>query len=206
MRFRFTVLAAAAALAACADSATSPTPHGDRAAANNKPFLPGEQQPQLNGAFNLGIYPVGQGQVLQQTFTPSTNQWLGYVELPVGCNEGVLLNMKIREGLSGPILSDFNYVVPSDVGGFQLLQVFDPAVTHNGIRLHRGREYSIELSAFPTPGATEISCGIVAGPIGDSYAGGRAYYQDPINGPSFLPLLSGSPTDNHDIPFITLVR
>jgi hypothetical protein len=198
---------AAAALAACADSPTSPALQGDRAAANNKPFLPGEQQPSATGAFNLAIYPTGVGQNLQQTFTAPSTQWLGYIELPVGCSEGVLLNVKIRDGFNGPILSDFNYIVSAITDGtFQLLQVYDPAVNKNGIKLHKGREYAIELAAFPGPAAVGNSCGIIDGPAGNSYAGGRLYYQDPINGPDYLPAPNGLPADDHDLPFRTLVR
>ncbi len=29
--------------------------------------------------------------------------------------------------------------------------------------------------------------------------------QDPVNGPSFIPLPTGNPTDDKDLPFITLV-
>jgi hypothetical protein len=201
------MVVAIAVLAACADSSTSPVPQGDRAEANNKPFLPGEQQPAATGAFNLAIYPVGVGQALQQTFTPQANEWLGYVELPVGCTDGVLLSVRIREGLNGPILSDFNYIVPTVVDGtFQLLQVYDPAVSKNGIKLHKGREYAIELAAFPGPAAVGNSCGIVDGPLGSSYSGGRLYYQDPINGPDYIPAPTGLATDDHDMPFRTLVR
>jgi hypothetical protein len=45
------------------------------------------------------------------------------------------------------------------------------------------------------------TCGIAAGPTGDSYARGEAYYQDPLNGPLFVPLGEGE-----DLAFVTLVR
>jgi hypothetical protein len=207
MRLRYMVFVATA-VAGCADSPSSPLPQGGRANANNKPFLPGEQQPAASGTFNYAIFPAGAGQTLQQTFTPQANEWLGYLELPVGCGDGVLLNVKIRDGLNGPILSDFNHVIVGDAdgGNFQLLQLFDPAVDKNGIRLKKGHEYAFELSAVLGPAATGTACGIVDGPAGNSYTGGRAYYQDPINGPDYLPLPTGAATDDHDLPFRTLVR
>ena len=205
---RVALAVTATLIAACADSPVGPVPHGGTAAASAKPYLPGEQQPIIVNTSTWGIYPVGTGQIVAQTFTPASTQWLGYIELPVGCEAGVLLNVKIREGLNGPILYEMNVAgLPEDVPGtFQLLQVFDPAVTRHGIRLHKGREYAFELSAFPGPAATGTACGIAVGPPGDSYAGGRGYYQDPINGPAFLPLPTGAPTDDHDLPFRTLVR
>ena len=173
------------------------------------PYLPGEQQPVVDlPRGNWGIAPAGVGQILSQTFTPSSNQWLGYLEIPVRCDPGVLLNVKIREGLSGPVLYDANVAgLPTFLDGtFQLIQVFNPATSHNGIKLRRDREYAFELAAFPGPGALGNTCGIARGPVGSSYTGGRAYYQDPINGPSFLPLPNGLPGDEEDFPFITLVR
>lgn len=195
-------------IAACAESPVEPALHGSAATANAKPFLPGEEQPLVDGTFNLAIYPVGAGQILAQTFTPTRNQWLGYLEIPVGCSDGVLLNVKIREGLNGPILFEGNVSGLTDPidGTFRLLQVYNPAVSHNGIRLHRGREYAFELSAFPGPTATSTTCAIATGPAGNTYAGGRGYYQDPINGPDFLPMPNGSPTADNDLPFRTLVR
>jgi hypothetical protein len=56
------------------------------------------------------------------------------------------------------------------------------------------------LTAEYGPGSTYPAvCGIAASPPGNLYAGGEGYYQDPINGPSFLPIAG-------DLPFIALVR
>lgn len=173
------------------------------------PFLPGEQQPTAALTRNpLAIYPMGAGQNLAQVFRPTTTQSLGYLELPVGCAAGVLLNVKIRRGLDGPILYEVNVAgLPQVVdGSFQLIQVYNPAVHGRGILLEGGRSYSFHLAAFPGPGALARTCGIPQGPAGDSYSRGRGFYRDPINGPSFLPLPNGAPTDNEDLPFRTLVR
>ena len=120
----------------------------------------------------------------------------------------MLLNVKIRAGLGGAILYEANVAgLPGTVDGtFQLIQVFDPARTSKGIKLREGREYAFELATVPAPGATETSCGLAMGPAANTYPRGRAYYQDPINGPSFLPIPNGAPTDDEDLPFITLVR
>ena len=194
---------------ACTDASLDPSALPDPSfAKGGRPFEPGEQQPVADWTRAVyAIYPTGVGQNLQQTFTPSSNQWLGYLELPVACSEDVLLNVKIRDGFNGAILYEANYAgLTGGVGVFELLQVYDPAVSHHGIRLRRGQEYAFELAAFPAEGAEFNSCGIVVGPVGNSYAGGRAYYQDPINGPDFIPIPTGQPTDDEDLPFITLVR
>jgi hypothetical protein len=192
----------------CVDSPTVPLVVGQGSVADAKPFLPAEQQPVVASGPTLAIFPEGSGQVIAQTFTPAANQWLGYIELPVGCSAGVLLNIRIREGLNGRILYEANVSgLPDGIDGtLQLLQVYDPATSHQGIKLHKNREYAFELTAFPGPGATGNTCAIADGPPGNSYPGGRGYFQDPINGPDFLPLPTGHSTDDHDLPFVTLVR
>ncbi|MFO1315671.1 MAG: hypothetical protein U1F58_08700 [Burkholderiales bacterium] len=173
-------------------------------------YAPGESQQQLDLARGTwAIYPAGQGQVLAQTFTPLANGWLGYLQLPVGCAENVLLNVKIRAGLAGPVLYEVDVAgLPEAIDGtFQLLQVYDPAVSRHGLKLHKGREYAFELAAFPAPGATDSTCGIAKGPAVNAYPRGRGYYEDvPVNGAGFLPLPFGAPTDDEDLPFVTLVR
>ena len=170
-----------------------------------RPFTPGEQQRAVDLTRGpLALYPTGDGQNLAQTFTPRTNQRLGYLQLPVGCAEGVLLNVKIREGIEGAILYEANVAgLPAIVdGSFQLIQVYDPARTRNGIKLHKRRTYAFELAAFPGPEATGTTCGLARADRREtSTRGGEGYYQDPINGPLYYPL-----GDGEDLPFVTLVR
>ena len=207
-RLALTVFAGSLALTACADErVTAPVAPDQTVLAGilSRPFLPGQQQPtvDLSRGFTYAIYPTGVGQNLIQTFTPAANEWLGYVELPVGCTAGVGLEVRIREGIGGPILSDRVVVnLPNVVDGtFQLIQVYNAATDPRGIRIRHGTTYAIELSAVPSGGAGN-SCGIAPGPAGSSYAGGQGWYEDiPINGPGFLPLPNGE-----DLPFITLVR
>jgi hypothetical protein len=76
---------------------------------------------------------------------------LGYLELPVGCAEGVLLNVKIRDGIAGTILYEANVAgLPVVVdGSFQLIQVYDAARGPRGIRLHRDHTYAFDGRPSP---------------------------------------------------------
>jgi hypothetical protein len=169
-------------------------------------YVPGEQQPNVDlSRGTWGILPEAAGQIVAQTFTPANSGWLGYLELPVGCATGVLLNVKVREGLGGAIMFETNVAnLPQHIdGSFQLIQVFDPA-TGEGLELHRGHVYAFELAAFVGPDAKDTECGIAKGPAGDSYSGGRSYYKEPSM-PAFAPLPNGLPKDDEDLPFVTLV-
>ncbi len=179
-----------------------------RRGAHGPPFTPGEQQPTVDvtRGVTYAIFPAGHGQILAQTFSPPKNQKLGFIELPVGgCSAGVLLNVKIREGIGGPILYEANVaglLGPVD-GHFELIQVYDPA-TSNGIKIRKDRTYAFELAAFPADPAN--TCGLAPGPVGNSYDRGQGFFQDPINGPAFLPVPTGAPSDDEDLPFVILVR
>jgi hypothetical protein len=170
------------------------------------PFTPvGPQQPLTDPSRGpYAIHMPDEGQILAQTFMPTRNWELGYVELPVTCVAGAVLNIKIREGVGGPILSDFNHAAPSTPSGFQLFQINNPS-SSRGIRIRRRVTYALELSAFHLGSDPTLLCNIMAGPAGDTYAGGQAWYKYPFD-PGFLPLPTGNPTDSEDLPFITLVR
>jgi hypothetical protein len=209
---RLLVLVACSLLASCAEPVTAPPDSEDLQplfARGGRPFTPGEQQPtaDLTRGFTYAIYPLGEGQNLAQTFSPQKNQKLGYLKLPVRCAPGVLLNVKIREGIGGAIMYEANVLGlfgPVD-GTFELIQVYDPATSH-GLRIRKNRTYAFELAAFPDPtipNNPNRTCGMAPGPAGDSYARGQGYYEDvPTNGPEWLPLSAGG----EDLPFITLVR
>ena len=194
--------------AACAEATSAPAIASSAPLTAEKPYLPGERQPDVLGSGALAIHQQGVGQILAQTFTPQSNQLLGYIELPVTCSENVDLVVKVTEGLNGPVLHEvFVFGLTGSVQDPpRLIQLFDPAGRGKGIRLKKGTEYAFVLSSFPLPGATGTTCGIAKGPVGDSYAEGRAYYQDPVNGPTFLPLPNGQPTDEQDLPFTTFIR
>ncbi len=125
----------------------------------------------------------------------------------MGCAADVLLNVKIRAGLGATILYEANVAdLPIVVDGrFQLIQVYD-AATSGGIELVENGTYAFELAAYPGPNATDRTCGLAPGPDRNSYPRGQGYYQDPINGPAFLPLPTGAASDDEDLPFRTLVR
>ena len=207
------VVAALTFLVGCAEPPAAPLTNLDLDATLTMggAYLPGQQQPLIEGGTPLANYlirPEGAGQNLAQTFTPSENQWLGYLELPVGCEPGVFLNIRIRKGLEGTILSESNYGGLTGVppGSFQLFQVFNPAIFKNGIKLAKDATYAFELTAVLAPGATGVACSIARGPAGDSYSGGVAYAREPGFSPIWAPLSrTGGPGDE-DLPFITLVR
>lgn len=210
-RHTVAVIAGLALATGCADPPLAPSDVQLRTsiAMSSRAYDPGEQQPMATMDGTWAIYPADSGQVLAQTFTPRTNGWLGYLELPVGCDAGVLLDVKIRDGLGGPILYEMSvFGLPARVDTtFQLIQVYDPAESAHGIKLRKDHQYAFELSALRSSDAAAGSaCAIAKGPAGNSYAGGRGYYWDPINGPNFLALPDGAPTADTDLPFITLVR
>ena len=200
------VLCSLCILAACSEMPAEPAvPAGGPAFATA--FEPSEQQRIVDlSRGTWAIWPVKVGQIVSQTVTPASNGWLGYLELPVGCAPGVLLNVKIRDGLGGAILYEANVAgLPEYIdGSFQLIQVYDPNRSR-GIELHRGHTYAFELAAFVGPDAIDSECGIAKGPVGNSYDGGRGYAKDPDMS-DFAPIPNGLPTDDEDLPFITLTN
>lgn len=214
MSGRSKLVCTAALAVACANPLVIPfaSSLGVASAHAARAYLPGEAQPLVDlSSGGLAIYPAGVGQVLAQTFTPKANGWLGYLQLPVACDPGVLLNVRVREGMGGPMLYEVNVAglqlqQGTPFGTLQLIQVFDPAVSKNGIKLRKGHEYAFELAATRDQYTASGSCAIARGPTGDSYTRGRSFFQVPDNGPDFLPLPNGAPNDDEDLPFVTLVR
>ncbi len=208
------LLACGLLVTGCVEPATGPPQAEDPEAAfarGGRPFLPGERQDSVD-LVNRGlliISPEDAGQNLAQTFSPPKNQLLGFLELPVGCEAGVLLNVKIREGLDGPILYEVNVSgLPRLVDGtFQLLQVYDPDVSR-GTRLRKDRTYAFELASFPEDPNVPPNCYHAQGGLGDLYARGQGFFEDEATSPGlgWQPLPNGLPTDSEDLPFRTLVR
>ena len=205
------IMASISLAAACSEPPSAPLPGALEPflAGGIPPYTPGEQQPSVDltrGAW--AIYPDGVGQTLAQTFKPSDDQRIGYLELPVVCTPGTLLNLKIRNA-GRDLLFEANISGLPEVidGSFQLVQVFDPGVTPYGLLLRQDRNYGFELAAVPGPGSpTPATCGIAQGPIGNTYRRGRSYSRDLSGGPApYRPLPNGLPTDQEDLPFITLV-
>lgn len=191
-------------LAACAEMPAEPVmPAGGPAFVT---YAPGEQQPNVDlSRGTWGIFPEKEGQIVAQTFTPVNSGSLGYIQLPVGCAPGVLLNVKVRQGLGGRLMFEGNARgLPEHVdGSFLDIQVHDP-LKSDGLELEAGRTYAFELAAIPEADATDRTCGIAKGPAGNSYNGGRSYFKEPRMA-DFLPLPNGSEKDDEDLPFITLM-
>lgn len=193
-----------ALLAACTEPVAVPDP-----APSLKPLMPrfvlAEAQSIIDSTRVLAIFPAGAGQNLRQTFRPSTNQTLGYIELPVACATGVLLVVSVRDSVGTLVAQSSTAGLSGAVRGFRLLQLNSPSGTL-GASIRRNELYSFELSSLPATGAAGTTCGIAPGPVGNSYARGRGFFRDPINGPAFLPLPNGAPTDQQDLAFRTFSR
>lgn len=208
--FARALLIATTLVAACTDSPapTALVPEVPLLAAGGGAYTPGEQQLIMDASNAVGISEAGAGQILAQTFTPRASGWLGYLQLPVACLGSTRLNVKIREGLGGPILYQVSVAgLPNTLSNtVSLIQLYDPATMGRGIRLRKGTPYAFELAAVGgSPTDFAAVCGIAKGPDGDSYGGGRSYFLDPLVA-TWLPRPTGSPTDDEDLPFITLVR
>jgi hypothetical protein len=139
-------------------------------------------------------------QVLAQTFTAGASAKLRQVDLPVACDAGSLV-LEVRDvsgGVPGATVlatetfaaSTFAPFTPG-VATFASLRI-SPAPT-----LAAGTSYALVLSD-PTG-----SCGILPGPVGDSYAGGTALVLDLATG-NWQPLSLGN--DRDDLPFVTYVQ
>lgn len=202
------VAAGSLIFAACVEPAALPSePFEPAFAPGGVPFSPsGPQQPvvDMTRGFNYAIAASGVGQLLAQTFTADRTELLGYIELPVACEIDVLLDVKIRQGLAGPILYEIVYLAPPPPaeGGLELIQVYDATVSR-GIRLRKGTVYAIELAAVTSdPNIADPRCSIVPGPAGDPYPGGQAWFlSSDLPGADWTAFAGGE-----DLPFITWVR
>jgi len=189
----------------CAEQVTAPVDDDLLTAAEGHTSripMPIEQQPtvDLTRGFTYAIFPEGAGQILAQTFTPSRKVRLTHIRIPVGCETGVNLRIRIRRGLGGPILSQVPVRhLPTVVDGtFQTIPLVDLTTSH-GVKVKKNTTYVFELSTLPVGGGIG-TCGIAPGPAGDSYAGGAGFFEDvPTNGPGFLPL---SPPVGEDLAFV----
>lgn len=202
------VLCSLGVIAGCSEMPSEPAMPADRPAFATT--YVGEQQPHVElkrGTY--AIYPETAGQVVSQTFTPANSGLLSFIQMPVGCAHGVFLKVRVRKGLGGAILYEGNVAgLPLHIdGSFQVIQVYNPEdpETPDGMQVGSGRTYAFELAAIAGPDATDPTCGIAKGPAGNSYDGGRSYFREP-GMPAFAPLPNALPTDDEDLPFITLMR
>jgi hypothetical protein len=192
----------------------APAAKSDPNTKNN--LSPGPGQPVVNGNLNpLAIYPLDPDrtvfdpfkQNLAQTFMATTTATLRYVELPLACAVDVLARIQILAGgPDGTLLFDRNYDVLKSFqdGTFTSFQIY------GGVSLTAGTTYAIVMSSFPRASATAQTCSIVPGPVGDSYADGVGYANNPGFTPYWIPIVvqivPGTVVTVGDLPFRTLVR
>lgn len=162
----------------------------------------------------LALYPVDPDttvydpykQNLAQTFTAGRSGVLDYVQLPIACAVGVRVKIQIRDGGPvGAVLHDANYDPATTIarGAFILFQV---GVT--GVPVVAGNTYTIFLASVPSGTTPETTCSIIAGPLGDSYAGGQAYVNNPGFSPYWVDVYHQTPTGTFlmgDLPFVARI-
>lgn len=143
-------------------------------------------------------------QNLAQTFTPTVTAELHFLFLPVACVTDVLLRLQLAKGSpDGPVIWDRNY----DPGHAYADGTWVALQIYGGLNLMAGEAIAIILSTTPRPGAAGTTCSIIPGPVGDAYAGGQGFYNNPgFPANYWIPLPDGAPTSNEDLPFRTLVR
>lgn len=208
-------LAAAALLAACGSDQDLPVapdvllaPVEAIAPADarvfGRPYTVDQENAKLDlGRGTLAIFanPTA-GQIVRQTFVAGRTGMLGYLDLPVGCAPGVLLNVRITDAEGARVAYEVNVVVPEIVDGtITTVQLFDPEKGRPGIPIVRGRRYGFELRAFaaePEP-LLGTTCGIAREVEANNYARGSLFTQEGA-GASWLA------RPDEDLVFRTLVR
>ena len=196
-------------LSACADPAAPPDPLFRPDPADKSRYTVDQSQDVIDeGILPYALYPLDPDrsvllpmkQNLAQTFTAGVTGRMDYVYLPIACAEGVNFRLQIRAGdPDGALLYDrqYNPSKPFADGAFLSMQIY------GGVSVTASSVYALVLSSFPVSGS-DFSCSIIAGPLGDPYAGGAGYQ----NNPGF-PLNYWTPIGDFgrdDLPFVTLVR
>lgn len=156
-------------------------------------------QEQTSKDDTVGPLLIGGGlQELAQTFTAGVSAKLTHVTVPVQCTSGALIVE--LQGVTATGEPD-GIVAASASFAASLLPAFSAPP-------------SMRVFAFPNPAAlttgttyalvlrnTTGFCGIFRGAFGDSYAGGKGYFDELPGPPGWLLL---SPADGEDLPFQTL--
>jgi hypothetical protein len=123
-------------------------------------------------------------QKVAQVFTAGRSGYLSYVTVPVACMASARLHVAITEtnGLGAPggvllaeeTLRGANY--PGGATSFRIIQFCSPAY------VTAGQQYALTLDV---PNAPKLSCGLLVGPTGDTYAGGVGYFDALPNSPGW---------------------
>ncbi len=139
----------------------------------------------------LALYPLDPDramynpyqQNLVQTFTAPRDGVFTFLYMPIACASGVQVEMQIREGGPDGTLLLHITTDPATTIARGAFLTFQMGAT--GVPVTSGSTYAIVLSSFPVTGQ-EMTCSIIAGPSGDSYAGGQAYMNNPGPYPNVL--------------------
>lgn len=159
-----------------------------------------QRQPVIDSNQSLAIGGPSE-EKLAQVITAGASGRLAEIWLPVGCASGQL-DLEIQ-GVDGSGLPDGNVLHRMPVPAATLPSVL-PAVFQQfrlARRLHfdAGDRFAVVL--INETG----SCGISPGPAGDSYAGGKAYFDARPNQPGWIELFLSGETDPRDLSFQTVV-
>ncbi len=162
-------------------------------------------QEQVNVDETVGGVAIGGGsdEKLAQVITAGADGFLRHVTIPIACDASSQLTVSIQTvagGLpTGTVLASetlpgdlFPSTPPSPDSAFRIIEFAFPT------RVRAGDEVAIVMEAI-YPG-----CGIYSSPGGDSYAGGRAYFDARPNPPGWIPI-QFSPNDPDDLPFQVFV-
>ena len=139
----------------------------------------------------------GSNQTLAQVVTAGRSGNLYGVSFPLACDNGDLI-VEIQNVTGG---QPNGTVLTSQTIPAAWLPVVSPNWLFRTVRftsqvfITAGTQFAIVLKN-PTG-----SCGVFQGPIGDSYAGGEAFYDALPNGPGWV--LNGA---RHDLPFETIMK
>lgn len=162
------------------------------------------EQPGINASSTLALGGAS-SQQLAQTFTLSTTGYLSHVMVPVTCQPtaGVRVTIEKVDKSGAPNGSVLAYEelpgtlftsVPLPVVGMRMVEFTHPPLLGTGT-------YAVVLRI-----KGKGSCGVYAGPDGDTYAVGKAWYIAAPNPPVWVELGGSGGTGVRDLAFQVYVR
>jgi len=159
-----------------------------------------QQQPAIDaGEVTLAIGGPDRGQKLAQTFTVGLDGRLAGVGLPIGCADG-RLDLQIQ-GVTATGEPDGVALVERSYAATTLPEIV-PA-TFVELSLPRRLRVAVGDTLALVLANESGTCGVASSPDGDSYPGGRAWFDSPPNDPGWIPNAPLRPED--DLPFQTIV-
>jgi hypothetical protein len=162
-----------------------------------------QQQPAIDAA--KGTLAVGGGpgseQKLAQTFTVGLDGRLAQVRFAIGCSDGVL-DVEIQ-GTTATGEPDGVALVRRSLRAERVPGIvpatFESLSLPRRLAVAPGEVLAIVLSNDTG------SCGVAVSPDGDTYLDGKAFFDARPNPPGWVPLAEGSPGEEDDLPFQTVV-